>query len=974
MNSTKKFLAILLASFFVFNFVNSQQYEVYKGTQLQRIKKSFKDMEEQDKLYPEMKTNGRRIKNNFEKYPDLPFDESNIKYQAEKAEYQTTMLPKEMSPPPDKDFLGLDDSGGSIPPDVNGCPGPNHLMVTLNTDTRIMTKDGETISTITTGIFWNPLPGSGDTFDPKISYDPYRERWIYVMPSGSSPNTTKLFVAVSENSDPTGNWYLYSFDGDPNDNHWFDYPNYGFNKNKLVVTGNMFGGGGNYVAIYVFDLNQLYDNAVEINFTRISTYDGFTIVPAKTYDENEEDIYMVHNAGGNQGGYGYVNLWKITGEASDPQLVNLGLIGVPETWSNGSYANGGNFAPQLGTDLKINTVDARMENMIFRNGKLWATHHVYLPQGEPNRCSVQWWEMDPYDVSLNQWGRIDDPTAEMCYAFATIAVNAKEDVMIGYSSFSENQYASSSYAIRFGDDPLNTMRESYQYKDGLAPYWKTFGAERNRWGDYSATWVDPEDDLDFWTIQEYADLPSSGDDHWATWWAYVDRHATPEAAFTSTFQEIPIQSSTDFTDLSKYNPETWEWHFEGGDPSTSSQQNPQGIYYEDAGIYDVTLIAGNGEGKDTLLLENYINVNTTILPEVEFLVSDTIPGTGEIVLFEDMTLYNPMSWKWTFIPETVTFHEGTSENSQHPVVSFDNPHTYTVRLIAENNNGNSELTKDFHIKAGGTPLPFVEDFESSEFDTKSWTIDNPDEEKTWEVVPLNLGESEYASYVNIKGYNGFGEKDRLISPLLNFYHHLDITFSFKYAYAQRMAGITDSLIVYLSQDGGNSWNQLIALGEDTAVVRSFATSDPSFNNFLPTDTALWCGAIGNPECVTIDLTPYQGQSNLKIMFESYNGFGNNLLIDDIEILGTPNSTPEIQSQKTISVFPNPSNGKVNIVINEEKLLNISVIDISGKNVFWQKFDNQFNNLPLDLNHLPDGIYIIEATTSSNVYTQKLILR
>ena len=38
-----------------------------------------------------------------------------------------------------------------------------------------------------------------------------------------------------------------------------------------------------------------------------------------------------------------------------------------------------------------------------------------------------------------------------------------------------------------------------------------------RWGDYSATVVDPEDDTTFWTIQEYAvedEGPDPDDDRW----------------------------------------------------------------------------------------------------------------------------------------------------------------------------------------------------------------------------------------------------------------------------------------------------------------------------------------------------------------------------------------------------------------------------------------------------------------------------
>jgi hypothetical protein len=40
-----------------------------------------------------------------------------------------------------------------------------------------------------------------------------------------------------------------------------------------------------------------------------------------------------------------------------------------------------------------------------------------------------------------------------------------------------------------------------------------------RWGDYSATVVDPTDDLTIWTIQEYAKSPSNT---WSTWWTRLD--------------------------------------------------------------------------------------------------------------------------------------------------------------------------------------------------------------------------------------------------------------------------------------------------------------------------------------------------------------------------------------------------------------------------------------------------------------------
>ncbi|MEZ5082230.1 MAG: T9SS type A sorting domain-containing protein [Bacteroidales bacterium] len=952
----------------------SQTYQTYKGQVMERTTKTFQEMDEFDKLYPELKTKGRQIKNEIDKYPDLPLDKNNIIYMAPKGFYNNSFTPKDPSPAPDADFLGLDDSGGSIPPDVNGAPGPEHLMVTLNTDIRIQDRQGTNLYTIGTGSFWHPL-ATGGVFDPKISYDPYENRWILIMPGSSNPASSRLMVGVSENSDPTGTWYLYSFDTDPTDTHWFDYPNYGFSKDKIVVTGNMFGGGGVYVALFVFDKMQLYNNAFEITYTRLTTWDGFTIVPAVTYDPDVEDIYMVHNISGNMGGYGYINLWSITGSADDPTMTSIGSIGVPQPWSNGSYANGGNFAPQLGSDEKINTVDARMENLVYRNDKLWTAHHVYLPQGNPNRCAIQWWEL-ALDGELLQWGRVDDPSGEMNFAFAGIAVNAKEDVMIGFGSFSENQYASSSYAFRYAGDPPNTMRDFYQYKDGKAPYFKTFGGDRNRWGDYTSTWVDPVDDLDFWTLQEYAELPASQDE-WGTWWAYVNIDAAPEADFAANITSVPVGSGASFTDRSKFDPVSWNWTFEGGVPGTSTDQNPQNIMYENEGLYDVTLTVTNYLGSNTLVMENYINANTTILPEVDFVVNDTIPCLGDTIFLEDLSIYNANQWQWEVSPPYAEFVNGTNANSQHPQIRIDLPYTYEISLTATNNNGSSTLVKSNYIKAGGKPLPFTENFETRNFSSQGWTVDNPDGNKTWDFITVGgTAPGNIASYVNIKNYIGLHARDRLITPRLNFYSYKDISLTFDFAYAQRFAVITDSLIVSISDDCGNSWTRLLALGEDSSSVRTFSTTDPYTNEFIPSTESEWCGEGLNPACINIDLSQWKGMSNIQIMFESYNGYGNNLFIDNVSISGQLSGMDDISPiSDGIRVYPNPSNGKFTVGLPEGSKANIRVFTISGINVFQHNYSSDNGSLiSVNLKDIPKGIYILEVSNEKGSYTEKLMIR
>ena len=969
-----KFTHLALLIFILFSTsAFGQNNNIYKGKSTFSTKISFKEIEAWDKAHPVNVAEKKRPNKEVFEYPEFSLEKKKILYLEEKSGTNPVYKgAKDPSPLPDLDFLGLDDNGNSIPPDVNGAAGPEHLMVTLNTETRIMDKAGNPISTMGTGAIWYPVPGSAGIFDPKISYDQYENRWIFIMASSSDPASSRLMVAVSENYDPTGNWYIYTFDADATNTHWFDYPNVGFNKKWIVVSGNMFG-AGYYSAIFVLNKADLYNNAPEAGYTRIERYDGFTFVPAVTYDLEEEDVYMVTNAGGNNNGYGYLNLWKVTGDIGNEEIIDLGLIGIPEPWGNGSYANGGNFAPQLGTTEKINTVDARMENMVYRNGKLWCVHHVYLPADNPTRCSVQWFEL-ALDGTILQHGRVDDENGNMCYAFATIAVNAKEDVMIGYGRFSPEQYASSGYSFRYADDPPNTLRDSYQFKDGLAPYVKKFGGDRNRWGDYTATWVDPADDLDFWTLQEYADLPDGSQDQWSTWWAYVNIDAAPKAGFSANINSVPTGSGVNFTDLSKYGPTEWLWIFEGGTPSSSNDQNPENIIYPDTGLFDVTLIATNYLGSDTLVLEDFIYSNTSVLPEVYFTVADTLPCLGDTVLFEDHSVYNPIEWQWDFVPDYVTYVNGTTENSQKPEVVFDYPFKYKMSLTATNLNGSSSLAKTGFINSGGLYLPFNEDFEFLDFSTKAWTIENPDDKITWEITTVGGNEpGQNAAYVNIKSYSGFNERDRLISPLINLTDYREASLDFEYAYAQRFSQYTDSLIVYISDNCGSAWTRLLQMGEDS--LGGFATHVPSTSNFFPEQAEDWCGVGTNPECISIDLTPWAGNPNIQIMFESFNGFGNNIFVDNVNVEGVLSSIDEDKTESNIHVFPNPTTGAVHIIIPENvKQAQVSVFNSQGAEVFQFSASTGISSFTADLSKYGDGIYFIRVLGGDRLFVEKVILK
>lgn len=92
----------------------------------------------------------------------------------------------------------------------------------------------------------------------------------------------------------------------------------------------------------------------------------------------------------------------------------------------------------------------------------------------------------------------------------------------------------------------------------------------------------------------------------------------PVADFRVNSRKIVAGSSVSFYDQSSYQPTSWLWNFEGGTPASSTEQNPQNIIYNIPGIYEVTLIASNTSGADTLTKSCYIEVEQTSIVDSEF--------------------------------------------------------------------------------------------------------------------------------------------------------------------------------------------------------------------------------------------------------------------------------------------------------------------------------------------------------------------
>jgi hypothetical protein len=389
-----------------------------------------------------------------------------------------------------------------IPPDTMGAAGPDHFVELINGRYSVYRKtDGERVQTSTLNDFWRnagATPAGAFAFDPRIVYDAPSERWFAVSADNAlGPNN--LLIAVSNSPNPTQGWKAFAVPSDSSGARWADFPTLGVNHDSVVVAANMFPIAPVSVNVSVLVLPKadliagtIADRTLFENVSPNST--GFTLQPAN--DPKGELPAILLSAFSTA----LLKRSDIVGSATSPALdVTNKFISVPDFGGSPSGIQPGNKLP-------LETSASLSSSTVLLNGELWGVRSV----NQGGRTALQWFAINAETNVLRQSGLIADPL--LSFYYGSIAVNDFGDAVIGFSGSGPSQFVSA-YAVEghtthgvtiFGDPVL--------LKAGVSDYEVTFGSGRNRWGDYSATTVDPSDPLRFWTIQEWV----SATDIWST--------------------------------------------------------------------------------------------------------------------------------------------------------------------------------------------------------------------------------------------------------------------------------------------------------------------------------------------------------------------------------------------------------------------------------------------------------------------------
>ncbi len=174
----------------------------------------------------------------------------------------------------------------------------------------------------------------------------------------------------------------------------------------------------------------------------------------------------------------------------------------------------------------------------------------------------------------------------------------------------------------------------------------------------------------------------------------VEEGSAPVAGFSASATEIAAGNAVDFTNTSTGYQATRTWTFEGGNPATSTEENPR-VMYSTPGTYRVSLTVANACGENTKEEATYITVTepeTGEAPRADFSFSTTQLEEGFSVQFNDLSTNLPSTWSWTFA-------NGTPESSteQNPVVTFAEEGDYLISLVAENEYGRDSIARTISI-------------------------------------------------------------------------------------------------------------------------------------------------------------------------------------------------------------------------------------------------------------------------------------
>lgn len=412
--------------------------------------------------------------------------------------------------------------------------------------------------------------------DPRAYFDRQTRRWFLTIleidtnpKNGAFQKHSRVLLAVSQTSDPTGQFNLFSIDttddgtngtpSHPNCPCFGDQPLLGSNADGIFVSTNEFGlrRGFNGAQIYALSKEELAEgeSPTVVHLDNLPFPEGipFSIQPAVSRSRHSEHgDWDDHDSRGVEFLVSVPNItllfdnrlavWSLSNTRSlkldTPHLTLQHVIIPSETFGvppDAEQKAGPLFLGGLLGDPEelIATNEQRMQQVQFVNGELWAALTTSVSQG-PNcvtgfesdcKAGIAWFTIRPRadedGLQAEVWkqGYISVQGENVFYPSVAIGEDGRGIIafaLSGHDFFPSTAFARVSHR---GTGPVRIAANGVGPDDGFSGYIAPNIQGSGRWGDYSAAAVVDEGTI--WFATEY--IPGGPRTLLANWGTFIGR-------------------------------------------------------------------------------------------------------------------------------------------------------------------------------------------------------------------------------------------------------------------------------------------------------------------------------------------------------------------------------------------------------------------------------------------------------------------
>ena len=406
---------------------------------------------------------------------------------------------------------------------------------------------------------------------------------------------------------------------------------------------------------------------------------------------------------------------------------------------------------------------------------------------------------------------------------------------------------------------------------------------------------------------------------------FVPGSYAPSAAFISDKRIDCPGTSVQFSDYSAGSPTTWSWSFPGGNPSTSTQQNPS-VVYNTPGTYPVTLVATNANGTNTSTQTDFITITPSPHPAPVASNAERC-GPGPVTLNASGTGLGVLRW-WDAPGGGNQIGNGSSIST-----NLSGPST-SLWVDEEFPNGLVDFTGEATNSIGAGSFFTANDIRGLYFDVTTPVVIN-----TVDVYSNSAGDRT----IEVLDGQGNTVVEKVVSipasPNTPYTVTLNFTMYPGTNYFIKCRGLVD---LYRNSSGA-----VYPINSSYVNITGSNAGSPGYYYFFYnwTYTEITCNTART------------------------------------EVTGTDTcfvGIADVFSGGAMNVFPNPSQGKfeVGFEAGSSRNFTVRISDPSGKALLqetFERFSGEFRR-SYDLSKIAKGVYVLEIISSERTISRKLVVQ